>query len=64
MPRRMNAITLCCDGFIGRIFRYGAKTPRKENRMAQDWRSELVFYFLKFGEEKFAAVDFSAVAKT
>ena len=64
MPRRMNALALWRDGNIGRISRSGAKTPREENRVARDRRSELVFYFLKFGEEKFSAGDFFAVAET
>lgn len=40
------------------------KDTEEKNRVAQDRRSELIFYFLKFGEEKFTAVDFFAVAET
>ena len=64
MPGRMNVLVFWRDGIIGRISRNGGKTPQEKIGVAQDRRSELIFYFLKFGEEKFTAVDFFAVAET
>ena len=64
MPGRMNVLVFWRDGIIGRISAQWRKNATGKNRVAQDRRSELIFYFLKFGEEKFTAVDFFAVAET
>ena len=64
MPRRMSVLAFWRNGIIERNSRNRAKAPREENPVAQDWRFELVFYFLKFVEEKFPAGNFFAVAET